>query len=138
MTYTCYNCDKEVILPNIKKLKGKYLCKNCQPVKLPRIFVLNRHKDVNGISGTGIVAEGVEFSDGQCVLRWKGWYKTISIFKNMEDLRGIHGHNEKTDVEFLERDPKDIVLDKAKKELGYEPETSIQDGIQETVRTGGI
>ena len=29
-----------------------------------RAFVLRRHKDETGVSGTGIAAEGVEFSNG--------------------------------------------------------------------------
>lgn len=30
----------------------------------PRVFVLQRHVDVSGVSGTGEIAEGVEWSDG--------------------------------------------------------------------------
>jgi hypothetical protein len=33
-------------------------------------FRLVRDRDVSGVSGTGIVAEGTMFSDGTCVLRW--------------------------------------------------------------------
>ena len=35
-----------------------------------RVFALIRDVDVSGVSGTGVVAEGVQFSDGTCVLRW--------------------------------------------------------------------
>ena len=35
-----------------------------------RIFSLVRHEDVSGVSGTGRVADGVEFNDGTVVLRW--------------------------------------------------------------------
>ena len=54
-----------------------------------RDFQLDRVKDIAGISGTGLVAEGIEFTDGQVVLRW---YNTgaITIFKNMQQLRQVH------------------------------------------------
>jgi hypothetical protein len=34
-----------------------------------RLFLLIRNEDVSGVSGTGIVAEGVEFSDGTVAMR---------------------------------------------------------------------
>lgn len=34
------------------------------------IFELVRNNDVTGISGVGVVAEGVIFSDGTVALRW--------------------------------------------------------------------
>jgi len=37
----------------------------------PRPFVLRRLVDETGVSGTGVVAEGVEFSDGTVALRAK-------------------------------------------------------------------
>ena len=54
-----------------------------------RDFQLDRVKDISGISGTGLVAEGIEFTDGQVVLRW---YNTgsLTIFKNMQQLRQVH------------------------------------------------
>lgn len=35
-----------------------------------RTFVLRRNEDISGVSGVGIVAEGIEFSDGVVALRW--------------------------------------------------------------------
>ena len=35
-----------------------------------RTFELHRDTDVSGVSGTGVVAEGVEFADGTTVVRW--------------------------------------------------------------------
>ena len=34
-----------------------------------KLFQLHRHEDESGVSGTGIVAEGVQFSDGKCALK---------------------------------------------------------------------
>ena len=35
-----------------------------------RTFILNRLEDESGISGTGIVAEGIQFSTGKCAIGW--------------------------------------------------------------------
>ena len=36
---------------------------------MARRFLLLREEDISGVSGTGIVAEGIEFYDGVCALR---------------------------------------------------------------------
>lgn len=66
-------------------------------------FVLDRLKDVSGVSGTGIIADGVEFDDGQCVLSWRGRYHTVEILPNIKAVRDIHGHDGSTIVRWLER-----------------------------------
>ena len=45
-------------------------------ITAPRAFVLQRNEDETGVSGTGIVAEGVEFSDGTVALRWTSAWPT--------------------------------------------------------------
>ena len=65
-------------------------------------FHLNRQKDISGISGTGNVAEGVEFHDGQCVLSWFGKYHNLEIFPNIDELIAIHGHNGCTTAVWLD------------------------------------
>ena len=56
-----------------------------------RLFKLNRKRDISGISGTGIIAEGVEFSDGQVVMSWLGKYHSMEI----------HGHGGATELVWL-------------------------------------
>ena len=65
-------------------------------------FVLNRLKDASGISGTGIVAEGVQFSTGKCVLTWLVLVSSIVVYDSIEDLIAVHGHNGSTRVEWLD------------------------------------
>jgi hypothetical protein len=67
---------------------------------LPRAFVLNRDEDVTGVSGTGIVAWGVEFPDGVVALRWKSAWPTSVVFhdRGMEGIEAVHGHGGKTQV----------------------------------------
>ena len=59
---------------------------------MSRTFTLVRNTDVSGISGTGDVAFGVEFPDGQVVMRWNTSTATTSIFANIQDVDTIHGH----------------------------------------------
>ena len=56
-------------------------------------FVLQRLEDKSGISGVGIVAEGIEFSNGKCAICWTTKYSSIAIYDNIKELEAIHGHN---------------------------------------------
>lgn len=57
-----------------------------------KTFKLKRNFDETGISGTGIVGEGVVFSDGICVFRWitKDKPKTTVVFEKYDDFYDIH------------------------------------------------
>lgn len=65
-----------------------------------RTFKLVRDEDITGISGTGEVAEGVEFTDGTVVLRWKGVQASTVVWKSIYDVEIIHGHGGKTRIVF--------------------------------------
>lgn len=65
-----------------------------------RPFALMREVDETGISGTGMVAEGVQFSDGTCVLRWTSEHRSTAVYADIETLVAVHGHNGSTRVEF--------------------------------------
>jgi hypothetical protein len=57
-----------------------------------RLFHLLRLIDVTGISGTGRIAEGVQFTGGQCVLHWLTGVSSIAVYNSTDDLLHIHGH----------------------------------------------
>lgn len=62
-----------------------------------RSFLLVRKEDVSGVSGTGVVAEGVQFSDGTTVIHWLGeWPSTTVHERGIESVQHIHGHDGKT------------------------------------------
>lgn len=65
-----------------------------------RAFELHRDHDVSGVSGTGVVAEGVEFSDGTVALLWKSEWPTSVVFheRGMESVEAIHGHGGNTRI----------------------------------------
>lgn len=69
-------------------------------------FVLYRTEDLIGVSGTGIVAEGVQFSDGIVVIRWiVGEYKSTVVWPSIEAVEKIHGHDGRTVVYWLRTEP---------------------------------
>lgn len=68
-----------------------------------RKFHLERLKDISGVSGVGVVAIGVQFTDTkQCVLHWEGEHPCTNIYGCIEDIEYIHGHGGSTKVVFDE------------------------------------
>lgn len=63
-----------------------------------RTFYLKRYEDESGVSGTGIIAEGVEFKDGTCAIRWLTKKASTGIYTSLQDVIDIHGHGGKTQV----------------------------------------
>lgn len=63
----------------------------------PRFFTLHRQQDVTGVSGTGVVAWGVEWPDGSASLRWLGDTPSFVNYEGgAEHVRHVHGHNGNT------------------------------------------
>lgn len=67
-----------------------------------RRFHLQRNEDESGVSGTGIVTEGVEFSDGSCAMRWMTNTSSTTFYSSIEDVVTIHGHGGKTVVVWID------------------------------------
>lgn len=67
-----------------------------------RRFQLDRDEDETGISGTGIVAYGVQFPDGSCVLRWDTEVTSTVFYASVEDVERIHGHGGRTRLVFVD------------------------------------
>lgn len=65
-------------------------------------FVLNRHVDVSGTSGTGIIAEGIMFTNGKCAIQWLGKYSSLVIWDNLDDCLYINGHGGNTVVDWID------------------------------------
>ena len=61
-------------------------------------FVLYRTEDETGISGEGIVAEGVEFETGECAMSWLTSFRSIAIYPSAAELTAIHGHDGRTKI----------------------------------------
>ena len=56
-----------------------------------RTFTVARETDASGISGTGIVMEGVEFSDGKTITRWviEGQPNSVVWWDSFDDFLSI-------------------------------------------------
>ncbi len=69
-----------------------------------RRFELHRDRDVTGVSGAGVVAEGVEFTDGTVALRWASAWPTSVVFhdRGIEAVRAVHGHSGATRIVWLD------------------------------------
>jgi len=65
-------------------------------------FVLERAEDVNGNSGTGVVAEGIQFSNGQVVIHWISQWEAINVYANAVVLESLHGHQGRTVVRWID------------------------------------
>ncbi len=66
-----------------------------------RLFVLERTEDVSGTSGVGVVAEGVEFSNGSVAIHWISQMESIEICANMHVVEAIHGHEGRTKIRWF-------------------------------------
>ena len=65
-------------------------------------FALNRLVDETGISGTGLVAEGVVIARGKVVLSWLTQYNSLGIYDSLAEMMAIHGHGGKTRIDWLD------------------------------------
>ena len=68
-----------------------------------RLFYLKRIEDASGVSGTGLVAEGVVFDDNTCALRWLTKTPSTALYSSVQDLENIHGHEGKTKIVYLDQ-----------------------------------
>ena len=90
---------------NLETADGPHTQSNT-PTKdtMARRFILHRHKDISQVSGTGRIAEGVQFHGGQCVLSWFGRYHTLEILPNLDTILAVHGHHGATTIEWLDKE----------------------------------
>jgi hypothetical protein len=63
---------------------------------------LRRHVDVSGVSGTGIVALGVQFPDGAVVIRWLGVNPSTVVWGSVSAAMSVHGHGGGTELEWVD------------------------------------
>jgi hypothetical protein len=70
-----------------------------------RRFVLDRKVDVSGVSGTGIVAQGVEFDNGKCAVSFvTGPVHSVICYDSVADVIQVHGHDNATQVRFIDEE----------------------------------
>jgi hypothetical protein len=67
---------------------------------LIRRFVLVKEGDEKPTPN--VVAEGAEFTDGTCVLRWRSILPSTSIYSHIKAVDAIHGDGGKVRIAFVE------------------------------------
>ena len=78
-----------------------------------RRFELVRTADESGVSGTGVVAVGVEFPDGAVAMQWLNEQNNrvqterngLALYPSrsgIEDAIEVHGHSGGTEVRFID------------------------------------
>lgn len=68
---------------------------------MTKLFVIIRETDNTGISGIGIVADGVQFKNGKCVLCWRGKIQTIVIHENIKSVMQLSCSHSKSKIKWL-------------------------------------
>jgi hypothetical protein len=76
-----------------------------------RRFYLERAQDPSGVSGTGRVAEGIEFTHGWVALTWLTalGFTGVAIYPSMCCVEQVHGHNGSTKIVFIDGAAPDVV-----------------------------
>lgn len=67
-----------------------------------RRFYIERMEDESGVSGTGIVMEGCEFSDGKCAGTWYSHLGTATIYDSIKVVMALHGHEGKARLVWID------------------------------------
>lgn len=67
-----------------------------------RRFQLIRDEDVSGVSGVGVVAEGVQFGDGQAAIHWIGQWPTTTPHPSMLSIESVHCHGGLSRIKWLD------------------------------------
>ncbi len=67
-----------------------------------RRFLLYRIEDDCKVSGTGTVAEGVQFTSGRCVIFWLTDTPSVAVYHDIIDVEKVHGHGGKTIIRWID------------------------------------
>src|SRR3954466_732748 len=70
-----------------------------------KLFHFYRIKDQSGVSGTGAVVEGVQFTNGWCALRWISNKSSICFYRSIEEVKQIHSHGGRTEIVIHDLEP---------------------------------
>lgn len=65
------------------------------------IYKFIRIEDVSGVSGTGHVANIIEFDD-KVIMKWKTNPSSIGVYDSLDDLLKIHDHEGNSELEKVE------------------------------------
>ena len=68
-----------------------------------KTFTVVREIDISGLSGIGKVAEGVEFTNGKCIVCWCTEVSSMVIHENIESVNKIMCSHSKSTIIYDEK-----------------------------------
>lgn len=88
-----------------------------EPITLMRRFVIVRTNDPQGMSGTGVVGEGIQLTNGSCAYRFMNTEFVIESFApNVHSIEALHSHLFKEPTEIIWVDDKTTPLGNVEEE----------------------
>ncbi len=98
-----------------------------------RRFYLERKEDISGMSGTGKIAEGIEWSNGRVAIIWLSSSPSTGQYDSIAALENIHTHGGQHDTKVVYVDPKyEKVEEKAKEVKTKQIEELVAEVEEET------
>ena len=77
---TCLKMDAHKLKYDILHHQFFEKAERCEMV---RTFILFRYQDMSGVSGTGVVAEGIVFKTGKTVICWSRSPYSVTVFDSI-------------------------------------------------------
>jgi len=103
-----------------------------------RRFYLYRKEDPTGMSGTGRVADGIEFANGQVAMTWKKEYPSVTIFPSVSIVEKLHTHNGKDPTKIVWIDDITEDLEAKSEKLKTAKLEELQREVEETVAAAAV
>jgi len=50
----------------------------------------------------GVVAEGIEFSNGQVAIHWISQLESVNVYANAKVITALHGHEGRTKIQWID------------------------------------
>ena len=70
-----------------------------------RVFKMVRNADETGVSGTGVVGDGVEFPNGMVAFCWRSKTPSVNTYRSFVEFKHVHidAHpNNDTEIHWFE------------------------------------
>ena len=55
-----------------------------------RLFQMVRNNDETGVSGTGVVADGIEFPNGMVSVCWRSKTPSVNVYRSFVEFKHVH------------------------------------------------
>jgi len=55
-----------------------------------RLFKMVRNNDETGVSGTGVVADGIEYPNGMVSVCWRSKTPSVNVYRSFVEFKHVH------------------------------------------------